>query len=67
LSLLSVGFLLTSFQEYLDAGADQYVSLHFYAVGAHPVPDSVLTKPVLEASLRSMLALADARKKTLTV
>ncbi|KAJ7902547.1 histidine kinase [Mycena olivaceomarginata] len=29
--------------------------------------DYVLTKPVLEASLRSMLALADARKKTLTV
>lgn len=27
--------------------------------------DSVLTKPVLEASLRSMLALAAAREKTL--
>jgi len=58
--------LLPDQEEYLEAGADQYVHL---AVG-DPLNSSddfsfasILTKPVREEHLRSMLSIADERRK----
>ena len=58
--------LLSDQEEYLEAGADQYVHL---AVG-HSLssPDtfsfaSILTKPVREENLRGMLSIADERRR----
>ena len=61
--------LLSDQEEYLEAGADQYVRL---TVG-HYLNDfdvlsliSVLTKPVREENLRGMLSIADEHRKTRT-
>ena len=55
--------LLTDQQEYLDAGVDQYVPCSdIYTPQCSPL-SSVLTKPVLEKSLKGMLAIADERRK----
>jgi len=61
--------LLPDQEEYLDAGADQYVHPtvgHFLTI---PTPEifsfaSILTKPVREEHLRGMLSVADERRKT---
>ena len=57
--------LLSDQQEYLDAGVDQCV-LRFSSVREKAdanESNSVLTKPVLEKSLKSMLAIAEERRK----
>ena len=59
--------LLSDQEEYLGAGADQYVHLavRHSLSGPHPSTfASILTKPVREENLRSMLSIADERRRS---
>ena len=56
--------MLSDQKEYLEAGVDQCVVLSFESSGCLLIHRrSVLTKPVLEKSLKSMLVIADERRK----
>jgi CheY-like chemotaxis protein len=58
--------LLSDQEEYLEAGADQYVDLIVdHSLNSSDVfpPVSILTKPVREENLRGMLSMADEQRK----
>lgn len=55
----------TDQQEYLEAGVDKYVLSVFKTGHALMLASRVLTKPVLERSLRDVLQCADERRKNI--
>jgi len=61
--------LLPDQEEYLAAGADQcvYYPLLIFRVNRVMTSNSILTKPVREENLRSMLLVADEQRKSRTV